>query len=127
MNISFAWTSPAFIARRKTCTRRDWTADYALKFLPDTRCVAYNRSPRNGGKPIGDLRIVELTCETTAIIPDSDWEAEGFAYLESIGAKCGKLTPRQLWDQWHDDPITLYVVRFDIISVSIPTTGELFA
>jgi len=126
MNISFAWTTRAFIARRKSCTRRDWPSHYAEKFPPGSYHLAYNRQARFGGKPIGDLRVTELLYESTAIIPDSDWEAEGFAYLESIGAKCGTVTPRQLWDQWHDDPATLYVVRFDIISISVPTTGDLF-
>jgi hypothetical protein len=32
MDLSFAWTTPALIADRKSCTRRDWSADYAARF-----------------------------------------------------------------------------------------------
>lgn len=31
-NISFAWTTDALLAGRKTCTCRDWERDYAERF-----------------------------------------------------------------------------------------------
>ena len=54
--------------------------------------------------------------ESTADIPNSDWEAEGFAYLESIGATVNGMPPRQLWRIWKElEPVELWVVRFEII------------
>jgi hypothetical protein len=32
MTISFAWTTPALLAGHKTVTRRDWDAEYAIRF-----------------------------------------------------------------------------------------------
>ena len=127
MHISFAWTAPAFIARRKRCTRRDWPDHYAERFPIGSEHVATSRQLRYGGHPIGTLGILDIYKEDTALIPDSDWEAEGFAYLTGIGARCGKLTPREIWDDWHEHPRILWVVRFDPLSIAVPTTGDLFA
>ena len=44
--------------------------------------------------------------------------AEGFAYLESIGAKVGKLPPRQLWRIWRElKPQELWIVRFEVVEI----------
>ena len=48
--ISFAWTTPALLAGRKTVTRRDWSDRYALLFHADDFVAGYNRSPRHGGR-----------------------------------------------------------------------------
>lgn len=83
MIISFAWTTEALLAGRKTCTRRMWNDKYfALwQFAFDRGHLihdAYDRSPRSGGHKIGEIR---LTCrpyrERLADMPDSDVIAEG--------------------------------------------------
>ena len=84
--ISFAWTTPALLAGRKTCTRRNWTTNYALKFKAGEIEQAYNRNPRIGGKRVGLVRLTEDPYpELTGEAPDSDFEAEGLAWMEDNG------------------------------------------
>lgn len=116
--ISFAWTTPAIKARRKSVTRREWNPEYAARFMKGELLTGYDRSPRFKGKPICKIRLLDAPQrQWSNHIPESDWEAEGFAYLESIGAKCGWETPRGIWENWRSDPILLYVVRFAIVEV----------
>ena len=115
--ISFAWTTPAIKARRKTCTRRDWNDVYAGRFQAGELLAGYNRSPRFGGHQIA---IVQLTVkpykEPLRDVPDSDWEAEGFAYLTEIGALInGGMTPQQLWNLWRQTQALEWVIRFEIV------------
>lgn len=125
MYVSFAWTSPAYVARRKRCTRRDWPDHYAEKFVIGSEHVATSRQLRYGGHPIGTFGIEDIYKGSSAKVPDGDWEAEGFAYLTQIGAMCGKRTPRQIWDEWFEHPMDLWVVRFQILTISVPTTLDL--
>lgn len=84
--ISFAWTTPALLADRKTRTRRDWDDNYAKKFKKGILVAAYDRSPRVGGKQIGVIELTEIPYkEATCKAPPEDWEREGLAYLESNG------------------------------------------
>lgn len=120
MIISFAWTTPALLAGRKTVTRREWPAHYARRFKAGTVHQAWSRSPRCrvGAYHVADIRLLEapyLECSTD--IPPSDWEAEGFAYLESIGATMDGVRPQDLWDVWLLNPRDLYVVRFELVRV----------
>ena len=117
--ISFAWTTPALLARRKTCTRRQWLHSTAERFQSSELVQAYDKQPRFKGKKVGIIRLTEMPyLESTAKAPDSDWEAEGFAYLESIGATVNGLEPRQLWRNWRElEPEELWVVRFEVVEV----------
>jgi hypothetical protein len=83
MIISMAWTTNAYLKCRKRCTRRMWTDAYLAqwqKAWDEGRLYhsVYDRSPRNGGRQIGTLR---LTCrpyrEPLSQMPVSDLEAEG--------------------------------------------------
>ena len=114
--ISFAWTTPAIKARLKTCTRRDWNDDYARRFRAGQLVAAYDKSPRYGGKQIVILCLTEKPYkEPYCQVPDSDWEAEGFAYLESIGARVAGMTPRELWNIWKQSPVEGWVIRFEYV------------
>jgi len=115
--ISFAWTTPAFKARRKSCTRRDWNDRYAAQFHPGDLCQAWDKSPRYGGKCIGTIRIGSVVKERYCDAPSHDWIAEGFDYLTEIGATCNLMEPRDLWDQWLDDGRQCWVARFEIVDV----------
>ncbi|TAK59414.1 MAG: hypothetical protein EPO24_07705 [Bacteroidetes bacterium] len=118
MIISFAWTTPAFKARQKTVTRRDWSDEYAAKFHKYDVVEAYSRQTSFGGVPIGKILIKETPYrEWSNLVPEIDFEKEGFLFLEMQKIKCGKLTPMQVWEQWFDEPELLYVVRFEIIEV----------
>lgn len=116
--ISFAWTTAALVAGRKTVTRRNWTPRYAASFRGGEMVAAYDRQPRFGGKMVATIR---LTCdpylESTASAPRSDYEAEGFAYLEAEGIKVDGLSPRALWRVWHRPSTArmMWVVRFELV------------
>src|SRR3989337_1720279 len=89
-HISFLWTAPAFRARRKTY----------------------------GDRRIGRIRLTAAPVrEWTNEAPESDWEAEGFGYMESIGGSVHGIRPRDLWRQWMEEPVLMWVVRFEIIEV----------
>lgn len=119
--ISFSWTTPAVKALRKSVTRREWNKEYAGRFYQDELIQAYDKSPRNGGKPFGIVQLLKTPyLESTEQIPDSDWEDEGFAYLEAIGVKCGNITPQEIWQQWKFSPVLLYVVRFKVKEIFKP-------
>ena len=112
--ISFAWTTPAILARRKTCTRRQWGYEYARRWHEGDLAAAYDRQPRYRGKQI---ETIILTCdpylETTDLMPDSDYEAEGFAYLEEQGMLFRGIEPRAYWEQWKAAKMPMWVVRFE--------------
>jgi len=83
MIISFAWTTEALKCGRKTCTRRRWSERFFEQWARawrEGRLVhdAYDRSPRAGGKKVGEIR---LTCEPykerLVDMPEEDVEAEG--------------------------------------------------
>jgi hypothetical protein len=116
--ISYAWTTPAILARRKTCTRRHWNDDYAGRFKAGELLAGYNRNPRFHGNQIA---VVQLTMkpykEPLAHVPDSDWEAEGFAYLTEIGATVNGKKPQEVWDMWKQSLDEEWVVRFEIVEL----------
>lgn len=79
--ISFAWTTPALLAGVKTVTRRAWNPDYARSFKPGELVLAYDRSPRVGGKKVANLEIRSVRWERDHDAPDSDWAAEGMQFI----------------------------------------------
>jgi hypothetical protein len=116
--ISFAWTTPALVARRKTVTRRAWQPSYAASMKDGQLCAAWDKSPRAKGKKVGVIRLVgDPFLESTALMPASDFEAEGFNYLGMIGATVNGWSPRQLWEHSKRFPTDLWVVRFEIVSL----------
>ena len=112
MIISFSWTTDAFIAGRKSVTRREWTHGYAKRFKPGQICKAYDRQPRFGGKEIGKIKILSLTYEDIRTMPDSDYENEGFQYMEEQGIKIWNKNPRVAFDDWRSEGGWYWVLRF---------------
>lgn len=112
MIISFSWTTDAFLADRKTVTRREWTTDYAKRFKPRDICKAYDKQPRFGGKQIGLIKVRSLTYENIKAMPNSDFENEGFAYMEEQGLKIWKKSPRHAFKDWRNDGGMYWVLRF---------------
>jgi hypothetical protein len=100
MIISFSWTSDAFKAGRKSKTRRQWTIEYAKRFKVGDICKAYNKQPRFGGKQIGLLKIISKTYEIISDMPDSDFETEGFAYMQEQGLKIWNQEPEDAFWNW---------------------------
>jgi len=83
MILSFAWTTPAFLAGHKTCTRRRWAPRHmaAWQRAWDRGRLehdAWDKVPFAGGQWIGRFR---LTCrpywQRLADMPEEDLEAEG--------------------------------------------------
>lgn len=119
--ISFAWTTPALVAQRKTATRREWKPQWAAKFHEGDLVDAWSKVPFHGGERVAQIRLTaDPALESTAHMPDSDYESEGFAYLDEIGEQVpdlirrhlGVTTFREWFDAWRRSAQELWVVRF---------------
>lgn len=117
--ISFARTTAALKARRKTVTRRLWKDSHAARFNPGDLVEAWSAGPHRGGSPVGVIRIKSVTRERTNAIPDSDWEAEGFAYMHCKGLALSQdLACATLWAEWRNHPTLItYVIRFEVVRI----------
>lgn len=121
MDLSFGWTTPALVVGEKTVTRRDWKPRHAAHFHCGDVVRALNRQWRNGGEPIGTVRLTEdVLLQSTADAPPSDWRAEGFDFLEERGVKVDGVMPAVLWRSWHwrMHARYLYVVRFELVELT---------
>jgi hypothetical protein len=125
MYISFAWTLPALQALRKTCTRRNWSDDYAARFHKDQLVDAYGKSPRNGGKKVG---VIRLTCEpykeSTSRFPASDYEVEGFKWMEEQGLFIQGLTPMEFCQDWINANEDVWIIRFKPVILDTTCTKD---
>lgn len=114
--ISFSWTTTAFLAGAKTVTRRDWKDPYAKTFKKGEIVAAYDKQRRFGGHKIGLIKLTQAPYkESTADIPEDDWFNEGFPVLEGEGQLVDGVLPAVFWLMWHDDPKDLWVIRFRIV------------
>jgi len=107
--ISFGWTVEPLLYRTKTVTRRTWNFKYAQMFKPGDICLAYDKSPRVGGKPIAKIKINKIYQEQLKDMPDADVQNEGGLWSSKTDfiKKCfdGK---RNLW---------VFVIRFEVIEI----------
>lgn len=128
--IVFSWTTPALLALRKRCTRRDWADSYARRFYAHQRVQAYDKSARQRGQAVA---IIQLTMDPykqrTGSMPDADYELEGFQYLDEFPEEMPKtaggplLHGGSMWDrflQWREADELLYVVRFRLVTLLTP-------
>lgn len=118
MIISFAWTTPAFLADRKSVTRRTWFPEYAKRFKPTKKgkiCQAYDKNPRFGGRRIGELEVRSLAWEDIKTMPDEDYENEGFKFMEEQGLKIWNKHPWQAFEDWRKEGGWYWVLRFNKI------------
>ena len=122
-HIVFAWTAPALLAGAKTVIRQPWTEKKARQFHVGSLATAYDRAPKQGGRP---LALVCLTAdpvhERLAAIPDTDYDAEGWRWLHAHG---DRLTGHarasdyswSAFEAWRSRPGTVWVVRFALLAV----------
>ena len=83
--ISFAYTTPALLANRKTCTRRYWSEPFARRFKQNEVVQGWDKLPRNHGKHVAWVRItVDPYFEPMGRMPDSDYVAEGYAFFQEF-------------------------------------------
>ncbi len=129
--ISFAMTTAALRAERKTVTRQDWSDAYAERVRRSLEksgglAQAWSASPHRKGEKVGVVRVLSIQKEKTSDIPDSDWEAEGFAYMAEQGLSLGKdLTCEQHWRKWRQDTSKeAYTVRFMVAELLCQVCGE---
>lgn len=125
--ISFAWTTPALLAGHKTVTRRDWDPDYARRFQPGERVQAFDRSPRHKGECVAIIQLTSITYEPPSLAPDSDYEAEGFAYLAEWPELLPKTGPfsdvrriyPEAFERWRrTSQRSEWVVRFKLVNLT---------
>jgi hypothetical protein len=129
--LTFSWMTDALLAGRLTAARREWGPAYRRHFTAGTRVGAYDVDPQRGGSHLATLRLTQdAVLEPVSQIPDSDYEAEGFAYFAEHGLPALRaslhvswslhLGPGEsLWQAFerrrHGD-IELTVVRFEVVS-----------
>lgn len=130
--VSYAWTSPMLVTGNKTCTRRDWDYGYAARFQSGELVQAYDRSPRARGQQIATVRLTQKPeCELLSEMPDSDYEAEGFAWalahpavftktIEGLpsGHFIREVCTRAGFERWRNSGEAMYVVRFELVELT---------
>lgn len=124
--ISFAETTPALLAGRKTVTRREWADSWASKFHAGDLVAAYDRSPRARGKHVATIRLTRDPYQEAAeLAPSEDFEAEGFGWMTEQGRTLWGHSPLWQWRLWkHQNPV-LWVVRFELVErVRLPDALE---
>lgn len=87
---------------------------------------AFNRSPRHHGECIAIIRIWSVTHEPDSEAPDSDYEAEGFAWLhdhpEALPktnrlAYQGRIILPAFW-AWREAGGSSWVCRFSVVELT---------
>jgi hypothetical protein len=125
--LAFGKAAVALRAGRKTVTRCEWTDHYheqvrqqlneaLAKGDRGLRAQAWNATPPRCIKRVGAVLITSLTREKMSDIPETDWEAEGFAYMEEHGIDAGEdVTWAMRWAAWLQNPNkVMSVVRFEV-------------
>ena len=105
--ISFAWTSEALLKKKKTVTRRTWKNKYASQFKVGDRCVAYNKNPRLGGKPIAIIQITDIYKEKLKDMPVSDLKNEGGLWK----------TKKEFIELFDSPEQVVWVIRFEVARI----------
>lgn len=133
--ISFAWTAPALICGRKTVTRRNWKPRFADGVRRGDLIQAYDWPPFLDGEKIATIRIAEKpTIELMQHAPDSDYEAEGFAFLNENPHLIPKAAIKNVvgdasmeaFDRWRRNGSSMYVVRFELVELAdVPWVREM--
>lgn len=119
MIVSFGWTTPPLLHGVKTVTRREWTDEYAAKFREGMTLDAWNTSPRNVRANPHKVATIRLTApvlrQPAREAPESDYEAEGLAWMAERGMKVDGLRAEVFWRAWGISNPLLYVVRFEVV------------
>lgn len=127
MIVSFAHTTPSFLAGRKRRTRRTWKDTHAARVqrIIDAKGTldAWDFSPRVGPmrvarglskpKKVGLLRPLSLVREDISAMQDGDYELEGFAYLKEQGLKIWDQDPWEAFVDWRARGGEYWVLSFD--------------
>ena len=127
MNISFAWTTAALLAGRKTVTRRVGSDDYYGRFQAGDVLTAWDRSPMYKGKRIAKIELTAKPYkEAMNLMPDEDYENEGFAYFDEnpeiipkYWLKCFKFHGIKNFQEWFEmmqkSNDQMWVIEFKVL------------
>ena len=120
--IAFSWTTPALLAGRKTCTRRNWAKSHARKFHAGDLVAAYDRSPRHKGRQVATIRLTHdpmLEPLNSVRSRPEDYEAEGFDYMHEHSLDIDKFTASMTWMRWLQAPddVFWWTVRFELVDI----------
>lgn len=122
----YVW--PAFVAREKDVTRRNWNARTAKAYVKGVVFDAYDTMPYAGGVQIGRARVThDAYLEKLVDCPDEDYVGEGFAWLNQHPHCIPKAAKKEVWaknnaarhsfDMWRWSGGEVWVVRFEIIHI----------
>lgn len=126
MIISFAWTTQAFLAQRKFCTRRNWSLPYAGKFHQFDQIDAWDKLPRAHGKKVGRILLTESPFrQWTSLMTAEDYEIEGLAWMEIQGLLIRGMQPLEFFENWKKANELVWVIRFDPIFPAVSEINRL--
>lgn len=120
MIIVFSWTTDAFLAGFKTVTRREWTPRTLHAVANAQLLEAYDRNPRQHGQAIATIKLSEPP-RRSRLLPVSDYDAEGFKWLDDYGYSLNGQRPYELWnafDAQRETEPPLVVVRFRVVALT---------
>lgn len=125
MIIAFDWTSRALVAGHKWVTRREWATSHRERFTAYQQVDAWDKSPRAHGQRIATIELIESPMlQTTNLMTDDDYAAEGFPYLmrfpgETIEdrAEALRIASPENFASWRRQGVAMTVVRFRLVSV----------
>ena len=116
--ISFSWTTPAFLAGVKTVTRREWNDSYAKTFKKGEIVAAYDKQRRFGGHKIGLIKLTQAPYkENITDMPSEDWVEEGFAMMTAEKKLINGRTPWSFHKRWIGEGKDFWVVRFRVVEI----------
>jgi len=115
--ISFAWTTDSLLKGKKTRTRREWDDKFASRFRVGDLIQAWDKQPRFKGKRVAIIKITGIKKEDISLMPDEDYEKEGFAYIEKQGQSIWGQEPKEAFKEWREDGGDYWVIDFELIEI----------
>lgn len=122
MLISFAWTTHALLAGRKTVTRRAWADSHIAKFKAGMEVTAWDRLPRvRGARPIARIRLTEDPyLQSLYELNDKDFIEEGLDYYTEPANQFKwpfSDPPGEWFEKWKASRGSVTVIRFELLEV----------
>jgi hypothetical protein len=111
-----AWVLPALLAGEKTCTRRNWTDDYAARFKLGDLVDVLDKDRRAGGKVVARIRLTaDPVKQHISEMLDTDYKAEGFLHMHNNGltSEFPFGFSRPGFEKWKKLDKMYWVIRFE--------------
>lgn len=129
MILSFAHTTSALLAGAKTVTRREWTAVHAEHYRRGELVDAWDHLPRvKGAKRIGVIRVSRPPYrQPSHLTTPEDFHREGLAWMQRNGTIADVEMASRIWAGWHEHPVDLWVLEFELVSTICPRCAAVVA